>query len=277
MNKHLLKLTILAASAIFFIACGSTPVETVETEILDYSDGTNLTDLEYYYSSTQECEEVLFTCPQLQYPFLNDEGCGCGIPTDDAEVSDKQRTLKYLVKSYISHKVFPQKVGTIYETISELLFLTSEQDFQEEYTLTDYEIWAEIEQYEVLDGEVILLNKYSGPIELQLKEFGLNYAIEGHNLYPDMDEKELAENFFENSLTWILDQDPERPSEDIKAQMQGRLLSQVEGFKAIVEVFTADNNDEEEETSDAEEETTENTDPEISEDTEESTEPTETE
>jgi hypothetical protein len=223
MNKKLI-ITIFT-TVLTLTACGSTVERNGEYD--------------YISESESECSEIIFTCSQFKMPFNDSSGCGCEDAPQGEEVSDAERTLKFAIKSYLTQKLLPMEEGVSYETIVDYLYLNGVSTPPEDESRSSnlqYEVWAVVEQYEVIKDTVELTNKYAGPIIFSIEETGLSYTIWDGQTFEDLPEDLIASSFTENSAAWILDLS-DSPSAEIKAEMQSRIDSKAEGIAGLAEVL----------------------------------------
>jgi|GEM_PF-2889652 hypothetical protein len=170
--------------------------------------------LNYISYDQDECVEILFTCPQYQKQFINDNGCGCALQTDKVDNPDA-RGLENLVRSYLAHKVFkPENEGGV--VLAEFVAIGLEKSKKEVGKELKYETWAEIREYYYNAKDERTFNlMHRGPIVLEITETGKNYIIHGHELLDAGDKAILTEELSKTAVSWLNNPEAFKKTTDI--------------------------------------------------------------
>ena len=185
-NKYLI--TMLPVLLLFTYGCGSDANKS------------------YVSESEDHCQEILFTCPQFQEGFYDEDGCGC--IEYDGEDQPESRRLKNLIENYLTIRALdPKHDGVI---LSTFIFLDATEDASAEVGVNlNYQIWAGMNEYYVEAGLVKTEKLFNGPMILDIAETGKNYIINGNELFEVESKEAIEQNFTENSYNWIFDTEGE--------------------------------------------------------------------
>jgi hypothetical protein len=154
----------------------------------------------YIKNTKEECVKILFTCPQHQEVFSNENGCGC--LQNGKNGSSEVGLINDLMSNYLKQKIMEAPEGTVF---AEYIIL----DATETGSDVNYQIWAEIRDYSKVvnannKGSELKINKnFEGPILVNMTQTGLNFIINSSESLDATDKASLEKNLSKKSLDWI--------------------------------------------------------------------------
>jgi len=131
---------------------------------------------EYVRNSNDECKSVLFTCPQYQEIFTDDNGCGCK-KTSNTKDNPDARSLVNLVQIYLETKIFPS-----HET-KNIFAEYVVTDITENKNIVNYQLWVVLIEYvKDKNGDYKETSLFTGPMILEYEQTNRNYIMYKHEL-----------------------------------------------------------------------------------------------
>jgi len=148
---------------------------------------------QYIETDKNKCEKILFTCPQYESIFYNDDGCGC-LKTNTTEDNPEARSLVNLVQSYLETRLFPLKDSS--NVFAEYLVTDAIENGND----LNYQVLATVVEYiKDKDDNLKETQLFVGPIMLKIEQTGNSYIIYEHELI-NIEDKKSKEKLSEKTI-----------------------------------------------------------------------------
>jgi hypothetical protein len=153
-----------------------------------------------YYGHTPAgvCREIAFSCPQYQQSFRDFTGCGC-VP--QADQSDSEiASLRSVIDEYLAkHFGTADAAG---EPFAAYVLLDGVED--PATSELDYQVFTVIQNYKVVDGQLVAGEAHTLPVALAITQTNQNYIVHGHRTAATPDD--YAETFTPTTVAWLTDE-----------------------------------------------------------------------